>query len=88
MGSKEEMKGVLRACDRKMLRYITGVHYDGRMGCQVWRWLKAKGLEFKLRWGRLRWYGHVKRAREDSAARIVEDMVVAGRRLIGRPKIS
>lgn len=40
----------------------------------------VEGLEFKLRQGRIQWYGHVMRARK-------MDMVVAGRRPVGSSTI-
>ena len=78
--------GVLRTCDRRMLRYMAGVGWqDGVTSGEVAERCGIKELELKLRQGRLRWFGHVRRS-EDSTAHMVEEMEVAGRRPAGRPK--
>ncbi len=41
--------------------------------------------ELKLRKQKLRWFGHVERAREDALSEMRE-MRVGGRRLVGRPR--
>ena len=45
----------------------------------------VRELEVKLRKGRLRWFGHVRRAGGDRMMRVVE-MEVGGRRPVERPK--
>lgn len=77
---------ILRSCDRKMLRYIAGVRWQDQVGSgEVAERCGVKELEVRLRQGRLRWFGHVRRA-EHSMMRRVEEMEVGGRRPVGRPK--
>ena len=78
--------GILRSCDRRMMRYMAGVRWqDGVSSKEVAERCDIMELEGRLRQGRLRWFGHVRRA-VDSTAHVVEEMVVAGRRPAGRPK--
>ena len=61
----ERMKGVLRASDRRMLRYIAGVRWqDGLSSEQVARRCGVEELEMKFGRGILSWLGHVMRAGE------------------------
>ena len=46
----------------------------------------VENLEHRLRKMRLRWFGHVKRRDENSILRRVMELVVEGRRPVGRPK--
>lgn len=42
----------------------------------------------KIKEGRLRWFGHVKRRNLTSPVRTVENLIVEGRRSRGRPKLT
>ena len=80
----ERLNGVLRGCDRRMLRYLAGVRWqDGVSSEEVAR---RCGLEEVIRGMRLRWFGHVVRAGEESMLKQVEELEVAGRRPRGRPR--
>ena len=42
----------------------------------------------KIREGRLRWFGHVRRRQNTAAVRAVETLVVEGKRSRGRPRLT
>ena len=42
----------------------------------------------KIKEGRLRWFGHVKRRQTTTPVRVVETLTVEGRRGRGRPKLT
>ena len=77
---------ILRACDRKMLRYMARVKWSDKISSSdVAKMCGLRELEEKVRRSRLRWFGHVKRAGETCLGRIVS-INVDGRRPIGRPR--
>ncbi|GJV27347.1 integrator complex subunit 11 [Tanacetum coccineum] len=49
--------------------------------------LEVENIINKMREGRLRWFGHVRRRPRSAPVRRVEDMVVGGLRRRGRPKL-
>ena len=76
---------VLNSCDRRMLRYIAGVKWrDGWSSTRVASACGVEILSVRMRRGRMRWFGHVKR--DEGLLNYVERMVVHGRRPVGRPK--
>ncbi len=78
---------VLRASDRRMLRYMAGIRWQYRLSsAEVANRYGVEDLETVLKRERFRWFGHVKRAREDTVLGILERMEVEGRRPVGRPK--
>nr|GEY28794.1 putative cytochrome P450 [Tanacetum cinerariifolium] len=50
--------------------------------------LEVETIINKMREGRLRWFGHVRRRPQSSPVRRVEALVVDGLRRRGRPKLS
>ena len=85
----ERMKGVLRACDWRMLRYIAVVRWqDGLSSEQVARRCGVEELEMQFCRGILSWLGYVMRAGEDSRVKMIQNLEVAGRRPVRRPKIT
>ena len=83
----DRMAGIIRTCDRKMLRFMTGVRWQDRVpSSEVARRCGLEELDAVLRSRRLRWFGHVVRAGEGSMLREIEELEVAGRRPRGRPK--
>jgi hypothetical protein len=83
----DRLLGVLRSCDRRMLRYMARVRWqDGRSSEEVAEMCGVDDLAVKIRQGRLRWFGHVRRAEEGSVLHQVEVVEVQGRRPVGRPR--
>ncbi len=75
---------VLRGCDRRMMRYLAGVRWQDRViSEEVARRCGIREIEVILRQRRLQWFGHVRRAGQDSVVRTVE---VEGRRPVDRPR--
>ncbi|GKD27889.1 hypothetical protein Tco_1234103 [Tanacetum coccineum] len=66
-------------CDKTMLDMIPNGVYKAK--------LEVKTIINKMREGRLRWFGHVRRRPQSAPARIVEALVVDGLRRKGRPKL-
>ena len=50
--------------------------------------LKVGVIQDKIKEGRLRWFGHVKRRETTAPVRVVETLTVEGRRGRGRPKLT
>ena len=71
-----------------MLRWTCGKTMVDRIPNGVFRAeLGVESIINKLREGRLRWFGHVKRRPQTAPVRRVEAMVVEGMRRRGRPKL-
>jgi len=78
---------IMRKCDRRMLRYMTGVKWqDGVSSEEVAERCGLEDIQERIRQGRLQWFGHVRREGEEGVLRMVEKMQVTGNRLPGRPK--
>ena len=78
----DRMTGILVTCDCKMLRYKIGVRWQDGVSSSV---VAARcELEGVLRTRRLQWFGHVRRAGEDSMVREVGEL--EGRCPRGRPR--
>ncbi len=83
---KDRLMDLLRNCDHRMLRYMAGVRLqDRRSNKEVAEMCGVEDLSVKLRTRRLRWFGHVKRAREGALGE-VREMRVGGRRPVRRPR--
>ncbi|GKE40557.1 retrovirus-related pol polyprotein LINE-1 [Tanacetum coccineum] len=64
------------------------LHKSRRIDEDVYRaQLEADTIINKMREGRLRWFGHVRRRSQSAPVRRVEDLVVDGLRIRGRPKL-
>ena len=69
-----------------MLRYMAGVKWqDGKSSTEVRDMCGVVDLSVKVRQRRLRWFGHIRRV-EGSLLNEVEEMMIVGRRPVGRPK--
>ena len=58
---------------------------DGKSSTKVKEMCRVEDLSVKVRQRRLRWFGHVRRAR-GSLLNEVEEIRIAGRQPVGRPK--
>ena len=73
----------------RKLRWMCGHTKLDRIRNEVFRdRLMVANISEKLREGRLRWFGHVKRRQMTAPVRSVEELTVEGRRGRGRPKLS
>ncbi len=77
---------VLRGCDRRMMRYLAGVRWQDRITSEEVARCGIREMEVILRQRRLQWFGHVRRAGQESVVKMVEEVVVEGRRPVGRPR--
>ena len=81
------LSGVVRSCDRRMLRRLCGISLRDRISSdEVLRRCKLEDIELVLRKKRLVWFGHVKRRDENDPLSRVQEVVVPGRRPRGRSK--
>ncbi len=81
----DRLMDLLQSCDRRILRYMVGVKWqDRRSSKEVAEMCGVEDLSAKLRKRKLRWFGHVERAREGALSE-VREMRVRGRRPVGRP---
>jgi hypothetical protein len=73
----------------RMLRWMGGHTRIDRIRNEVFRErFGVAKISNKIKEGRLRWFGHVKRRRTTAPVRAVEACVVEGRRNRGRPKLT
>ena len=73
--------------EMRMLRWMCGGTMLDRIPNRVYREkLGVVKMDEKLREGRLRWFGHVRRRRETEPVRRVEGVQVEGKRGRGRPR--
>ena len=57
---------IMRKCDRRMLRYMTGVKWqDGISSEEVAERCGVEDIQERIRQGRLQWFGHVRREGEN-----------------------
>ncbi len=83
---KDRLMDLLRSCDHRILRYMAGVRWqDRRSSKEVAEMCEVEDLSVKLTKRRLRWFGHIGRAREGALSE-VREMRVGGRRPVGRPR--
>ncbi len=78
---KDRLMDLLQSCDRRMPRYMAGVRWQ-QGNKEVAEMCGVEDLSVKLRKRRLRWFGHVERARESAMG----EVRVGGRQPVGRPR--
>ncbi|MFS7921034.1 hypothetical protein Hanom_Chr03g00231861 [Helianthus anomalus] len=79
----------LEVAEMRMLRWMCGHTRLDKIRNEVFRVrLGVAGISDKIREGRLRWFGHVRRRQMTEPIRIVETLTVDGRRSRGRPKMT
>jgi len=60
-----KLEGILKSCDRRMLRYMARVRWqDSISSKEMAKRCGLKMIQDKLRQKRLQWFGHVKRETE------------------------
>jgi hypothetical protein len=83
----QRVEACIQSCDRRMLRYMTGVSLRDRVPSEeVARRCGLPQVVDILRARRLRWFGHVQRRNGNEALAVVRDWEVEGRRPRGRPR--
>lgn len=84
---KKALESKLEAAEMRMLRWSCGRTMLDRIPNVVFRnELLVAPISEKLREGRLRWFGHVRRRRATAPVRRVESISVVGVRRRGRPR--
>ncbi|MFS7912542.1 putative tetratricopeptide-like helical domain superfamily [Helianthus anomalus] len=79
----------MEVTEMRMLRWMCGHTKLDRIRNDVFRGrLEVASISYKIKEGRLRWFGHVKRRQAIEPVRVVETIEVEGRRSRGRPKIT
>ena len=77
----------MEVAEMKMLRFAMGVTRKDKIRNEYIRsTVKVEWLKMKMREGRLRWYGHVKRRDQEYVERRVMEMELPEKRKRGRPK--
>ncbi|VDP17072.1 unnamed protein product [Heligmosomoides polygyrus] len=83
----KEIESRLSVMETKMLRWTAGVtRLDRVRNDTIQQRFGVVPIDDKLREARLRWYGHVLRANDDSVCKIGLNLEVPGKRPRGRPK--
>nr|GEX04413.1 putative cytochrome P450 [Tanacetum cinerariifolium] len=78
----------VEVAELRMLRWTCGKTMVDMISNEVFRaTLDVDSIIDKMREGRLRWFGHVKKRPQSAPVRRVEAMVVEGSRRRGRPKL-
>ena len=78
----------MEVAEMRMLRWTCGKTMLDRIPNEVFRTkLEVESISYKLREGRLRWFGHVRRRPQSAPVRRVEALTVEGVRRRGRPKL-
>ncbi|GKC29553.1 hypothetical protein Tco_1036847, partial [Tanacetum coccineum] len=78
----------MEVAEMRMLRWTCGKTIFDMIPNGVFRTnLQVVTIVNKMREGRLRWFGHVKRRPQSAPVRIVEALTVDGARRRGRPKL-
>ncbi|XP_076949285.1 uncharacterized protein LOC143621880 [Bidens hawaiensis] len=79
----------LEVTEMRMLRWMCGNTRSDRIRNDVFRErLGVANISDKIREGRLRWFGHVKRRQTTDLVRSVENITIEGRRGRDRPKLN
>ncbi|KAJ0851966.1 hypothetical protein HanRHA438_Chr14g0632811 [Helianthus annuus] len=79
----------MEVAEMRMLRWMCGHTRLDRIKNEVFRErLGVASISDKIKEGRLRWFGHVKRRQTTAPVRVVETLTVEGRRGRGRPKLT
>ncbi|XP_074352196.1 uncharacterized protein LOC141691370 [Apium graveolens] len=77
----------LKVAEMRMLRWICGRTMLDKLSTGFFRnKLRVAPIAEKMKEGRLRWFGHIRRIRVSAPVRMVEDLVVSGSRKRGRPR--
>ena len=77
----------MEVAEIKILRFAMGVMIKDKIRNEHIRsTVKVERLGMKMREGRLRWYGHVMRRKQENVGRKIMEMEVPGKRRRGRPK--
>ena len=85
----KQIETKLRSSDCRMLRYMAHIKWqDTKTNDEVIKICEIEDITSRLRRGRLRWFGHVRRREEAHILRRAMDLELAGKRLVGRPKKS
>jgi len=62
---KKRIENIMKQCDRRMLRYMTGVSWADRIpSVDVAKICGLTDIQGKMRQRRLQWFGHVRREKE------------------------
>ena len=72
----------------RMVRYMCGVSLKERKSNSELRSLSIKDIDEVMRRSRLRWMGHVLRKDKDDWVRRSMDMVIEGKRGVGRSRMT
>ncbi|KAL6520057.1 hypothetical protein OROHE_017200 [Orobanche hederae] len=84
---KKSLESKLEAAEMRMLRWSCGRTLLDKIPNGVFREsLEVAPISAKVREGRLRWFGHVRRRQTSAPVRRVESLVVVGGRRRGRPR--
>ena len=79
----------LEVADMRMIRWMCGhTRLDKIKNEAIRRRLEVASISDKIREGRLRWYGHIRRRHVSATVRTVETLSVEGRGCRGRPKLT
>ena len=79
----------MEVAEMRMLRWMCGHTRLDRMRNEVFRErLGVASISEKMKEGRLRWFGHVKRRQVTTPVRVMETFNVEGSRSRGRPKLT
>ena len=79
----------MEVAEMRMLRWMCGNTRLDRIRNEVFRErLGVASIADKIKEGRLRWFGQVKRRQMTSPVRSVETLIVEGKRRRGRPKVT
>ncbi|KAD2393602.1 hypothetical protein E3N88_40579 [Mikania micrantha] len=85
----ERLKEPNQTAEMRMLRWMCGHTRLDRIRNEVFRErLQVANISDKVREGRLRWFGHVKRRSQAAPVRKVEFLTVEGKRGRGQPKLT
>ena len=77
----------LASCDYRMLRYMAHVRWEDRVSNdELARKCGVEDVRNVLRRQRLRWYCHIQRREEEHILKKACQVVVEGRKSVGRPK--
>ncbi|KAD3068294.1 hypothetical protein E3N88_36174 [Mikania micrantha] len=86
---KKNQARKLETAERRMLRWMCGHTRLDRIRNEVFRErLQVANISDKVREGRLRWFGHVRRRSQPAPVRKVELLTVEGKRGRGRPRLT
>ncbi|KAD6119585.1 hypothetical protein E3N88_10856 [Mikania micrantha] len=86
---KKNQARKLETAEMRMLRWMCGHTRLDRIRNEVFRErLQVANISNKVREGRLRWFGHVRRRSQSAPVRKVELLIVEGKRGRGRPRLT